>query len=248
MCTLSIISSNSQLIVTMNRDENRQRPETNKIKHINTVNSQHYPQDRQSGGTWFGFNQRGIALALLNRYQDESGPGARSRGELIPSLLPYKNIDTILEKLADTDYTPYAPFDLVIMAADNIHQLSWDGAQTEQLSNTAPFFLTSSSRRHTFVLPHRQQLFERFLQRQGSMLQAESVLGDFHLYQNPDDCCASVNMARDISHTKSLSQLIIEGRSLNYYYFPQSALQAIATDDTPNALYSHAQHHQLLIA
>jgi len=64
MCTVSASLQQSTLIVTMNRDEQRSRREG----ALNTNPERCYPTDIESGGTWCGINQFGVAFCLLNRY------------------------------------------------------------------------------------------------------------------------------------------------------------------------------------
>ena len=70
MCTLTVYSGKKRCVVTMNRDELRTRKEAGVLhsKSINDIRFFH-PVDLVSGGTWFGVNNQGVILALLNRYQ-----------------------------------------------------------------------------------------------------------------------------------------------------------------------------------
>ena len=54
----------------MNRDELRTRQETNEILNQSSdLTNYYHPVDLLSGGTWFGYNNKGLVMALLNRYQ-----------------------------------------------------------------------------------------------------------------------------------------------------------------------------------
>lgn len=68
MCTVTVHRSANRLLVTMNRDEARDRaPEVPPAIHHNDVNWL-APSDSARGGTWIGVNDRGVVACLLNGY------------------------------------------------------------------------------------------------------------------------------------------------------------------------------------
>ena len=67
-------------------------------------------------GTWFGINQDGLAMALLNRYQDPIKDTKLSRGRFIPKLLLEKNFEAIKNKFQKLHDQNDNSFDLIILS------------------------------------------------------------------------------------------------------------------------------------
>ncbi len=206
----------------MNRDEYRNRDESNTTHNENGC---FYPIDKQSSGTWFGFNQHGNVLALLNRYQDKNIGAKTSRGIIIPKLLAHKNIHQINQTLNQMDMGNFNPFDLVVKTHNNTIQYSWDRQQLShvKLPNKQPFLLSSTSVNAATILPFRQKLFHDYLAKY-SNIKAKHVLSALHLVQDSNDTSSSIFMAREETHTKSISQVIIENNSLNFNYLTEKNL------------------------
>lgn len=112
MCTLTIVSTENGLAITMNRDEQRTRAEIGTL--LSGRSEAHrltyaYPLDGLHGGTWMGANSRGIVLALLNRYQDPTRPDAESRGLIISELIKLPDIDSMLNSLRPCEDIHFKP-------------------------------------------------------------------------------------------------------------------------------------------
>ena len=225
----------------MNRDEQKERKEEKELfqtrpfdNGIKTI----YPIDSVSQGTWFGFNEYGITLALLNRYQDPLIENAKSRGSIIPSLLPYSSMKALLNALLEKEFSQFNPFDLVIIDQQNVHKLSWNGKNTSNKSQSTShaFFLSSSSINTEKTLAYRQSLFERYLVQNNEESNCQfRILHDFHLLQDKADLSASIRMQRENTHTKSISQLRAGPTRLDYSYFNEESLCSFDCTDKLNA-------------
>lgn len=213
----------------MNRDEYRERDESN-IIHRNA--GCYYPVDKKSGGTWFGFNQHGTVMALLNRYQDKNGDAKTSRGTIIPQLLRCKNSQQIHKSFNQLTLVEFDPFDLVVKTHNKIIKYSWDNKNILLLQQSVkqPFFLTSSSLNANYILPLRKEIFDRFLTKQTS-IDGKHILTKLHLDKESTDRSSNIFMAREDTHTKSVSQVVIEGHTLNYKYLTEQQL-SIMTSNT----------------
>jgi len=181
MCTLSIIPNNHQTIITMNRDEQRDRPE---VGHLSTDDGRYFPIDGRSQGTWVG-------VALLNRYQDKHlEHGAQSRGGLIPQLLNSKNIDSAGKVLNNIAFDSFNPFDLIVTKDSELIHVQWNGKAhniTKQ-NLSAPFFITSSSERVDDVIKYREDIFENFTTpNTENGISADLVLNNLHLKQGEEN-------------------------------------------------------------
>jgi uncharacterized protein with NRDE domain len=84
------------------------------------------PQDEEAGGTWIGYNETGLFVAITNRRTDIEGE--RSRGSLVRDALAQSSteaaISLVRTELADREY---AGFNLVVADAEEAALLEWDG-------------------------------------------------------------------------------------------------------------------------
>lgn len=241
MCTLSIFPSSEGSIVTMNRDECRNRHEGETLvtgKCVIENISYCHPVDSHSGGTWFGVNSQGLVAALLNGYQEPQRMSATSRGKIIPRLLPLDKT-TVLKMVDSEDWSAYNPFQLVLVWQEQIICYRWNGRVLNKTAHSAcrPYFLTSSSVDLARVSAFRQQCFGGFIARHGSMpVEAGIVLRLLHLVQSSEDPSASIFMARLVSHTKSICQVVARNGFREFCYFGEESLRAGAKDLQSSAI------------
>ena len=82
MCTLVVawnVFSDVPVAVAANRDESLDResnPPAVVGKHPGIV----APTDREAGGTWIGYNEFGVFVAVTNRWTDADLAGERTQG------------------------------------------------------------------------------------------------------------------------------------------------------------------------
>ncbi len=232
MCTVTIFRNTGRTIVTMNRDELRTRPE-GATKRETTQHGVEYlfPVDALSGGTWMGINSRGIGACLLNRYGEthlRDDTEVQSRGTVIPKLLHYGSLDSAFQHLVELPLKRFKNFDLVLFDDSTILQFTHEnGAGVPQRITVDWMMLSSSSWNKDSVLEYRKRKFNDYLSGQINHSNiARSVLGDFHLadYGNPR---FAVLMSRTESHTKSVSQIVIERKNINFLYLDEHDLNRI---------------------
>ncbi len=129
MCTLSFSSTRDGMLLAMNRDESLTRePALAPRVFSNSGSAALYPAE-SSGGTWLAVNERGLALALLNRNGSAGQVKQRSRGLLIPSLIAAASLQEVEGRLSLSGATGMLPFTLVGFdpAARSILECVWDG-------------------------------------------------------------------------------------------------------------------------
>jgi uncharacterized protein with NRDE domain len=228
MCSLSILRQHGITLVTMNRDEARDRHEAQYMHQVKNSSAAVYPIDLRSGGTWFGANRFGVGLALLNRYQDVyDAPNPISRGALIPALLEYSSILQMRLALKHTEQFSmqhYQPFDLVIFDNQSTYLCSWNGREASQQPKAGNFFISSSAVRTLEVIQVRQEHYQRWLQERGQTVDLDShVLMELHLAEQADQSFA-IRMARAHSHTKSVCQLRLDDKHQSLHYWNEANL------------------------
>ena len=98
MCTLVIAwqaLSDAPVAVAANRDEALDRPSSPPSVREGDPRVV-APRDDEAGGTWIGYNERGLFVGLSNRWTDEGPEGERSRGLLVDDLLRTPDTDASL--------------------------------------------------------------------------------------------------------------------------------------------------------
>ena len=225
MCTLTIYTGKKRCIVTMNRDELRSRKEAG-LLYSRSVGDLRlfYPVDISSGGTWFGVNNRGVVLALLNRYGGVEQPAARSRGEIIPRALEQGRYSAIEAWLLDMDAAEFNPFDLFLVSKSKVKHFTWDGEEwrVQKPGFRHWYMFTSSFMLEEEVTAFRQNFFQAWSLETGNTLEnAEEVLRGYHLISIDGMESHSVLMERERSHTKSVIQADLDGSELIIKYIPE---------------------------
>lgn len=117
MCTLAAFVGTSAplpLLVAANRDEFLARPTRDPA--VIAVDPWVFAgQDLSAGGTWFGVNQYGMVVGLLNR-RTPAGPddSRRSRGLLCLEVLQTSSLDAARRQLEALSAAEYNPFNLLV--------------------------------------------------------------------------------------------------------------------------------------
>lgn len=229
MCTLTLHRRAQKTIVTMNRDELRARPEGATRQATSPHGIEYlFPSDTVSGGTWLGINARGVGGCLLNRYGDthlNDTSEIVSRGTIIPGLLECRNLQEAYRLVDRLPLHRYRNFDLLLFDDSITLQCTHEnGTGSVQRRTDDWLMLTSSSWNKTAVLEYRQRKFEEYVSSSVSCPDiAESVLRDFHL-ADADDSRFAVFMRRAESHTKSISQILLDSNSVSLRYLDEKTL------------------------
>lgn len=208
----------------MNRDELRSRFEEGRLATQESRQAKYcYPVDTDSKGTWFGVNNNGVTLSLLNGYQGASQNNRLSRGGIIPAALKLGHEGLIESHLQTFDYALYNPFDLFMISKNCKIHFKWDGQQYSYNSFEAkPWFMfTSSSFKAEEVQTYRHAIFKRWSKKINNRLKnPEQILTEFHLQQESGKESYAVLMEREKSHTKSIVQACLTEKNLILKYKP----------------------------
>lgn len=117
MCTLALyfrVFPHYPIVIAANRDESLARPSSQPSQLWG------YPwvyggQDLLAGGTWFGVNEHGVAVGILNRQSSTPpDPSYRSRGQLCLDALKHASAEAALQSITGQSAYRYSPFNLVI--------------------------------------------------------------------------------------------------------------------------------------
>jgi hypothetical protein len=221
MCTVSIVPIGDGFRLMCNRDERVARPVAAPparvvVGGVDAI----FPIDPQSGGTWIGVNEAGLAIALLNRtyggsaYRRTSGAdvvsgvsrtigiGERSRGEIVPRLLAARNMSHLLDLVTTIAPILYEPFRIVAVWRHDVVIGTSDGARLDlALRHLArPVAFTSSSLGDEIAERLRLPLFDALVAPAKDPDVPQRV---FHGHQWADCPAFSVRMQRMDARTVS---------------------------------------------
>ena len=130
MCTFTLawqVFADAPVVVAANRDELLDRPSTPPA--VRDWEAQVLaPQDEEAAGTWLGYNEHGLLVAITNRWVDADLEAARSRGLLVRDALARETAEEaarfVERELAARSYDG---FNLVVVDANAAILLAWDG-------------------------------------------------------------------------------------------------------------------------
>ncbi len=231
MCTVTITPLDGQTVITMNRDELIEREEgSSRLHHLGHDVHAWYPVDVVSEGTWFGVNNYGLVLAILNRYQESNPQALVSRGKIIPYLLVNTDIMSCLKMLDKMHPHHFMPFTLLLVQDHMIVRVVWNGTEMSQFveSCSRPFFITSSSIELESVTAWRKQAFDNLLIKNKHL--CPQLLINFHVTESKDNPSYSVNMTREGRHTKSITQVVVDEKRISACYFKKAQEQGGSSD------------------
>ncbi|MFW5956393.1 MAG: NRDE family protein [Halorhabdus sp.] len=131
MCTLVLawqVFADAPVVATANRDEATDRP--SKPPFVwDTDPAIVAPRDESAGGTWIGYNERGVFAAITNRWLDDPPEAERSRGLLVRDALGEQTAEEATRLVERTlDQQDYDGFNLVIVDETAALYLEWDGS------------------------------------------------------------------------------------------------------------------------
>ncbi len=129
MCTVSYLPGPDGFILTSSRDERTNRP-TATI--TNTISSQGeevlFPRDPQGQGSWIATSASRTACLLNGAFvfHQPSPPYRHSRGLIVLAAFDYGTIHQFADEY---DFTALEPFTLILLEADELLVLRWDGTR-----------------------------------------------------------------------------------------------------------------------
>jgi Uncharacterized conserved protein len=130
VCTLVLawqVFADTPVAVAANRDEQLVRP-SEPPQRIDENPAVVAPRDAEAGGTWVGYNERGVFVAITNRWTDTDLAGDRSRGLLVRDALREGSAEDAARMVEGAvRETEYQGFNLVVADANAAVLLAWDG-------------------------------------------------------------------------------------------------------------------------
>jgi uncharacterized protein with NRDE domain len=135
VCTFILawrVFEDAPLVVAANRDERLDRASESPGVFARDP-SVVAPRDATAGGTWLGYNEFGVLVAVTNRWTDADLAGERSRGLLVADALRSESgVAAAAMVRAAVETTRYAGFNLVVADSEDARLLEYDGALSER--------------------------------------------------------------------------------------------------------------------
>ena len=131
MCTFTLawqVFADAPIAVAANRDERLDRPaEPPAVRDWETRVLA--PRDAEAAGTWLGYNEHGLLVALTNRWVDADLAGERSRGLLVRDAFRHETAEAAARYVErEVDAREYDGFNLVVVDANAAILLEYSGA------------------------------------------------------------------------------------------------------------------------
>lgn len=217
MCTVTVHRNADRLLVTMNRDEARDRAaEVPPSIHHDDV-SWLAPSDSARGGTWIGTNDRGVVACLLNGYVEgdsflrAKATEGKSRGAIIPWLMTLGGAHDIRDATM-TNFDPhrFMSFSLIVVQHDSLDAFHWRGGGDllhESHQDEWTFF-SSSSWNTDDVIAWRRRAFEDWCEGGFATIGA---LPSLHVLYPEGKHEWSPLMDREHTCTRSITQIELSG-------------------------------------
>lgn len=187
------------------------------------------PVDGDAGGTWISVNNRGHALALLNRWDEsphDAGTPLVSRGLLVRDLAGLPGAGGLGIALAGLPLARYRPFTLVSVAPGEHPTLfEWNGQDLSHKRVSEPGLVrTSSGSDQAGVERSRGALFRAAREAPGGL--TPEGMTALHRSHQPERGQLSVCMHRDEAITVSFSLITVSGGQVLFRYVAGSPCES----------------------
>ena len=226
MCTASWLIDAGSYELFFNRDEQRERlpgnpPEILDVEGMRCV----APRDGNEGGTWLGVNEAGIAIGLLNAWEEREAPSepAKSRGQLVLGLLACATGAEVRERLDEADLSLFRGFRMAIFELDEDPWVTaWDGRRLSPEKALQPLCSSGLGAREAHAA--RARVLTDLAAGAGGV--TRNVLEALHSSHEPERGAFSPCMHRDDARTVSVSHVMVAPDRVRFRYAPGPLCEA----------------------
>ena len=165
MCTLTFawqVFEDAPLVVAANRDElvgRSSEPPARRDWERPVV----APRDSEAGGTWIGYNDAGVFVAITNRWIDADLDDDRSRGLLVRDALNHGTAEDAVRFVErDLDERAYQGFNLVVADEAAALLVEWDGRTRVRNMDPGVHVVVNVGADGSYTIPgHRPEIGEQ---------------------------------------------------------------------------------------
>jgi len=213
MCTVTFLpEGDNHFILTSNRDEHTLRKKAlPPQKYLIDGQTIYFPKDMQAGGTWIATGINNFTLCLMNgafKKHVWEPPYIKSRGIMLLDFFNFNDVEKFAEEYNFKGIEPFTMLVLDASAKLRLHELRWDGVQTNLIERdaTAPHIWSSVSLYEKEVIIHREEWFDEWLKNQTGFTM-DSIF-KFHQFGGAGDKATDLLMNRnDILMTISITSI-----------------------------------------
>ena len=160
MCTFTLawqVFEDSPVVVAANRDERLNRPSEPPARRDWDA-AVVAPADGDAGGTWLGYNEHGVVVALTNRWLDTDREGERSRGLLVRDALACESAEAAIRHVeSELDGRAYAGFNLVAVDEYAALLVEYDGRRRVSPLDPGIHIVVNVGADGTYAIPDRRE-------------------------------------------------------------------------------------------
>jgi uncharacterized protein with NRDE domain len=149
-------------VVAANRDEQVGRPSEPPARR-DWERPVVAPQDSEAGGTWIGYNDAGVFVAITNRWIDTDLNDDRSRGLLVRDALNHETAEDAVRFVErELDERAYQGFNLVVADATAALLVEWDGRTRVRNIEPGVHVVVNVGADGDYIIPgHRPEIGEK---------------------------------------------------------------------------------------
>jgi uncharacterized protein with NRDE domain len=115
------------------------------------------PVDATAGGTWLGYNEHGVLVAITNRWTGEGPAGERSRGLLVRDALGHDTAEDAVRRVERAlDGQRYEGFNLVAVDAAAALLVEWDGRRHVRRLDPGVHVVVNVGADGSYAVPERR--------------------------------------------------------------------------------------------
>jgi uncharacterized protein with NRDE domain len=130
--------ADAPVLMAANRDEYFDRP-SEPPERRDWESPTIAPKDSEASGTWLGYNEHGVLVAVTNRWTPDPIEGERSRGLLVRDALGHESAEAAIRFVErELDGRSYEGFNLLAVDESAALLVEWDGQR--RVSNLDPGF------------------------------------------------------------------------------------------------------------
>ncbi|MBT0609134.1 NRDE family protein [Aequorivita echinoideorum] len=222
MCTVTFVpKSNSDFILTSNRDEAPGRETIPPKIYIENGLQLLYPKDALAGGSWIGASERKRVACLMNGGFEAHVRKANYRKSRGLVLTDFLKVNSLISAVADYNFTEIEPFTCIFIDYNveiKLYQLVWDGAIPHFTEKPLISHIWSSSPLYPKNLREKREAwFSEFLIHNNTP--SENELLSFHNNAGDGDLHSNLRMDRGFVKSKSITQIIKSEDVISMQYF-----------------------------
>jgi len=160
VCTITLALwtfEDAPVLLAANRDEQFGRP-AEQPRQRDWEATVVAPKDSEAGGTWLGYNEHGVLVAVTNRWTDRTLAGERSRGLLVRDALACESAERAVRLVErELDERSYEGFNLLVADETAALLVEYDGTRRVQTLTPGVHVVVNVGADGVYDVPERRE-------------------------------------------------------------------------------------------